>query len=113
MARPKKGEPGYEEANARWRQTMKEKYGSATEHMARIGAIGGKNGHTGGFASSIVGKDGLTGKQRARVAGAVGGKKSTRAGIPNRKGVVPHITEEEVQEVKNKGWTWGFSRKRK
>lgn len=32
----------------------------------------------GGFASTVVGKDGLNGYQRARVAGAVGGTKSRR-----------------------------------
>ena len=39
----------------------------------RIGQKGGRNGHTGGFASSIVGEDGLTGPQRAKIAGAKGG----------------------------------------
>lgn len=44
----------------------------------RIGAIGGRNGHNGGFASEKVGKDGLTGSERARLAGALGGKVSKR-----------------------------------
>ena len=35
-------------------------------------------GRTGGFASEKVGKDGLTGKQRAEIAGAKGGRKSKR-----------------------------------
>lgn len=39
----------------------------------RIGAIGGKKGTTGGFASDKVGKDGLTGRQRARLVGRKGG----------------------------------------
>lgn len=45
---------------------------------ANIGRKGGKNGRTGGFASSVVGADGLTGQQRARLAGAKGGRISRR-----------------------------------
>lgn len=37
-----------------------------------------KNGTTGGFASSVVGQDGLTGIERAKVAGSKGGKISKR-----------------------------------
>ena len=44
-----------------------------------IGRIGGANGHTGGFASETVGSDGLTGYQRAVIAGAKGGRISKRA----------------------------------
>lgn len=43
-----------------------------------IGSKGGKAGHTGGFASDKVGSDGLTGVERARLAGAKGGKISKR-----------------------------------
>lgn len=43
-----------------------------------IGRIGGANGHTGGFASETVGADGLTGLQRAVIAGAKGGRISKR-----------------------------------
>lgn len=56
--------------------TNKERHGK--DFYARIGARGGKNGHTGGFASDVVGKDGLTGTQRAKIAGAIGGRKSKR-----------------------------------
>lgn len=56
--------------------TNKAKYGA--DFYARIGAIGGKKGHTGGFASNIIGNDGLTGRERARVAGAKGGLISRR-----------------------------------
>lgn len=52
-----------------------------TDFYMRIGAKGGRNGHTGGFASQKIGKDGLTGQQRAEKVGAIGGKKSSRAGI--------------------------------
>lgn len=57
-------------------ETNKSKYGKDFYH--RIGSIGGKLGHTGGFASQKIGKDGLTGKQRAIIAGSVGGKISRR-----------------------------------
>lgn len=43
-----------------------------------IGRKGGKRSSTGGFASQKVGLDGLTGLERARIAGAKGGRKSKR-----------------------------------
>ena len=48
------------------------------DFYARIGRKGGKNGHTGGFNSEKVGRDGLTGFERARIVGAKGGRKSRR-----------------------------------
>ena len=45
---------------------------------AEIGRKGGQNGHTGGFASEKTGDDGLTGFERARIAGAKGGHMSRR-----------------------------------
>ena len=48
------------------------------DFYAKIGQMGGRRGHTGGFASDKVGPDGLTGRQRARVAGSKGGKISRR-----------------------------------
>lgn len=53
-----------------------EKYGP--DFYAKIGAQGGKKGRTGGFASNKVGDDGLTGRQRAAMAGAAGGRISRR-----------------------------------
>lgn len=47
----------------------------------RIGAIGGRNGSSGGFASDVVGKDGLTGPERARIAGKKGGAISRRGPV--------------------------------
>lgn len=44
----------------------------------RIGKLGGKNGTNGGFGSDKIGEDGLTGRQRASVAGAKGGAISKR-----------------------------------
>ena len=58
-------------------QTIKEKWG--TDFYREIGRKGGKNGHTGGFASNVVGRDGLTGKERARIAGRKGGTISRRS----------------------------------
>ncbi len=52
--------------------TNKAKYGSA--FYAAIGAKGGKKGKTGGFASDKKGADGLTGRERARLAGSLGGR---------------------------------------
>jgi hypothetical protein len=51
-------------------RTNKEKYGK--DYYRIIGAAGGKNGKTGGFAA------GEEGRERARVFGAIGGKKSKR-----------------------------------
>lgn len=61
--------------------TNKLKYGEG--FYARIGAKGGRNGRTGGFASEVIGKDGLSGRERAKIAGAKGGAKSRRG--PARK----------------------------
>lgn len=48
------------------------------DFYAKIGAKGGRNGHTGGFASDVIGKDGLTGRERAKLVGAIGGFRSSR-----------------------------------
>lgn len=46
---------------------------------ANIGRKGGSvKGTKGGFASNVVGDDGLTGLERARIAGAKGGRVSRR-----------------------------------
>lgn len=57
-------------------QTNKLKHGE--DFYSRIGKQGGMNSHTGGFASDVVGEDGLTGRERARIAGAKGGRISRR-----------------------------------
>jgi hypothetical protein len=46
---------------------MYKKYGK--DYYSNMGKIGGKLGTTGGFASLKVGKDGLTGKERAKLVG--------------------------------------------
>ena len=48
------------------------------DYYKRIGSIGGKRSKTGGFASNKVGADGLTGAERAKIAGRKGGLKSKR-----------------------------------
>lgn len=64
--------------------TNKKIYGE--DYYARIGRMGGSvTGKSGGFASTKVGKDGLTGPERAKLVGTVGGLKSSRAGVPNKK----------------------------
>lgn len=59
--------------------TNKAKYGP--DFYAKIGAKGGKLGKTGGFASEIKGTDGLTGRERARLAGSKGGIISKRTKV--------------------------------
>lgn len=46
------------------------------DYYKKIGAIGGKNGHTGGEAAN---------PELAKIAGAKGGKKSSRKGVKNSK----------------------------
>ena len=64
------------EGSRKTAQTIKEKWG--TDFYREIGRKGGKNGHTGGFASNVIGRDGLTGKERAIKVGRIGGMKSRR-----------------------------------
>lgn len=68
--------------NDKWLATMIKKLGSrekVTEWQMSIGSKGGANGNTGkGFASEVIGKDGLTGPQRASKVGSIGGKTSRR-----------------------------------
>ena len=44
----------------------------------KIGAKGGRNGSDGGYASSKVGDDGMTGRERAIKSGSKGGSHSKR-----------------------------------
>ena len=57
-------------------ETNKRKWGS--DYYKHIGGKGGKNGKTGGFASEKVDERGMTGRQRAEVFGAIGGRISRR-----------------------------------
>lgn len=58
--------------------------------------MGGKKGHTGGFASEHVGKDGLTGFERAIIAGRKGGKISRRG----------KSAKKPEEQPKKKVWKW-------
>lgn len=60
------------------------------DFYSKIGKKGGASSNTGGFASDVVGKDGLTGRERASRAGRIGGLKSKR----NRKKEVEENEEE-------------------
>lgn len=73
------------------KRTIQAKYGY--DYYAKIGARGGANGTTGGFASELVGKDGLTGRERARRAGIVGGTISRRG--PAKKSMVRKVNDGE------------------
>ncbi len=57
--------------------TNKQRYG--LNFYRSIGRLGGKKQRGGGFASAKIGRDGLTGAERARVAGIKGGV-TTREG---------------------------------
>lgn len=61
---------GTEKGGKEAAKTNKKKYGS--DFYAKIGAMGGKRGHTGGFAAGKEGRD------RARKFGAIGGRLSRR-----------------------------------
>jgi hypothetical protein len=74
--------PGTREGFAKARATMIAKLGSEEAYLRmkrEQGARGGKNGNSGGFASEKIGTDGLTGRQRAMIAGARGGRISRRS----------------------------------
>jgi hypothetical protein len=45
--------------------------------------LGGKKSSNGGFASLNIGKDGRTGRERASIYGAIGGRKSRRTKYSN------------------------------
>lgn len=109
MPRPKKGEKGCEEATKKWRATMLKKYGSEEalhEAMSKMGHNGGiVSTPNGGFGSSKKDENGLTGPERARLAGAIGGAKSTRAGIKNGEGktIRKKKTEKTTKTTKKTG----------
>lgn len=53
-------------------ETNKKRYGEG--FYRGIGKLGGQKSRNGGFATEVVGKDGLTGAERAIAAGRKGGK---------------------------------------
>lgn len=81
MVRPKKGTKGGDIATEKWRKTMLEKYGGeegVRKMLQRSGAKGGAASKFGGFACEKIGPDGLTGRERASIAGRKGGRISKR-----------------------------------
>lgn len=73
--------PGTKAGGIKAASKIRKKYGR--DFYAEIGRKGGSNGNTGGFAAETVGKDGLTGPQRAAIAGRKGGLKSRRGPSKN------------------------------
>lgn len=77
------------------RETNIKLYGK--DFYRRIGSVGGKNGHTGGFAAN---------PELARIVGAKGGRISRRTGVKNGEGkrdnkdieAAEKILEEESQK---------------
>lgn len=57
------------------------------DFYAKIGKMGGASSRTGGFASNVRGKDGLTGRERAQIVGAKGGTISRRGPAKKKIGV--------------------------
>ena len=82
------------------KQRNLEKYGP--DFYKRIGQKGGRNGKTGGFASNVVGDDGLTGRERAKIAGAKGGKISRRGPAKDDIDKAEDILAEEAKKEDNK-----------
>lgn len=68
--------PGTVEGGLKTTETNKKRYG--VDYYRNIGKLGGLKSRGGGFASHKVGEDGLTGLERARIAGAKGGKISRK-----------------------------------
>lgn len=104
MSRPKKGTEAGRLATMKWRETMLAKYGSEEklhEKMVAMGRKGGKLSRNGGFASSKVGKDGLTGLERARLVGVIGGRKSKRG--PSKENLKKiDVAYEEWNQIRKK-----------
>lgn len=72
MPRPKKGTKEGDLATKKWKETMERLYGGPEgthKFMQKIGQMGGRNGHTGGFAAN---------RELAREAGRKGGTISRR-----------------------------------
>ena len=64
--------PGTKAGGLKAAQTNKKRYGD--DFYRKMGKAGGAKSRGGGFASESVGKDGLTGRERASIAGVKGGK---------------------------------------
>lgn len=97
--------PGIKAGGAKAAATNKRLHGA--DFYAKMGAKGGRKGNTGGFASKKVGKDGLTGPERAKLAGSRCGVKSKRGEkrthiafiVSNKDGEVVRILENEYSAI--------------
>lgn len=58
--------------------SMSNKRRHGKDFYSKIGKLGGQKSRGGGFASKIVGDDGLTGPERAKIQGKIGGQLSRR-----------------------------------
>ena len=67
--------PGNKIGGRKAAKTNIERYGK--DFYKRIGSIGGRNGHSGGFAAN---------HELAKIAGAKGGRISRRTGVKNHEG---------------------------
>ena len=74
--------PGTLAGGLKARDTNYERYGDG--FYKHIGSLGGKKSTGGGFASEKVGKDGLTGTERARIAGTKGGSQRKGKKYPKK-----------------------------
>ena len=91
MVRPKSGTPEGDRALAKWRATMKRKYGENTDFFKNIGRKGGENGrgpnYKGGFASD-----------RGRTIAVEAGRKG---GLLSRRGLIYQYSKDGIAFYKN------------
>lgn len=95
---------GTSEGGKRAAATNKRIHGE--DFYARIGRRGGLvSTPNGGFGSLKKDENGLTGPERARLAGAIGGSNSSRKGVKNGEGKTPKRkkTEKTAKKEENPG----------
>lgn len=97
---------GTVEGGKRAARTNKLRYGA--QFYSIIGSIGGRKGTGGGFASKKVGADGLTGRQRARYHGSIGGQVSKRIWTAEQR--QQHSEAAKDFHKTRKGWNWKLFR---
>lgn len=88
-------------------QTNKRKYGE--DYYVNIGRIGGKASNTGVATIKVYSVDTMTGKERARLAGAVGGSKSKRKtikSVENEKKMVSKNAESVIKRIMSRFFTY-------
>ena len=86
---------GNRNGGAKAAATNKKRYGD--DFYAKIGAKGGRNGHTGGFASN---------RELARIAGAKGGRISRRGPAKHRTSLAERRRAEAKREETEKVGVW-------